>query len=176
VNTNPVENPATCPPAREGQCEEKIIWAFDVDNGECCEYDGFCKSPEGWEQYKDLGTCEAVGTPPESDCPPAQDAECEEKQVWGHAKGIGDCCQYSGFCKIPDGFEQYKDEETCLAEIGQGSPLETCPEPGAGECEEKIVWAKTNDTGACCQYNGFCKIPNGLEQYKDKETCENEGQ
>jgi hypothetical protein len=162
---------SNCPEAREGECEEKTIWAADMESGECCEYNGFCKSPDGWEQYKDMETCVASLNPPSAACPPPLDNECEEKVFWAKNPDSGDCCQYARPCTTPDGWEKFKDIQTCEEPSSTGAQ---CPLALEAECEEKVVWGLDADNNVCCEYAGFCMIPDDLEQYKDAATCEGE--
>ena len=171
-STSDVSQPVSnCPDAREDDCEEKTIWALNVDTGTCCEYAGFCKSPDGWEQYKDLATCESSLNPPSSNCPPPLDNECEQKTFWAKSPDTGECCQYARPCTTPDGWEKFKDLQTCEEPDSTGVQ---CPPAIEAECEEKTVWGLDKPNNACCQYAGFCMIPDGLEQYKDLDTCEGE--
>jgi hypothetical protein len=160
-----------CPVEREAECEEKTIWALDGDNGQCCEYSGFCKSPEDWESYKDLETCKsAIGAPSET-CPPPLDIPCEEKTFWAKNPNSGECCEYARPCTTPSGWEKFKDIETCEEPTTLGTG---CPPAVEAECEEKAVWALDKPNNICCEYAGFCMVPEGLETYKEPGTCEGE--
>jgi hypothetical protein len=160
-----------CPVPREDECEEKAIWALDSDNDQCCEYAGFCKSPEGWEQYKDPQTCEGAIGAPSATCPPPLDIPCEEKTFWAKNPDSGECCEYARPCTTPTGWEKFKDEMTCEEPSSTGAE---CPPAVEAECEEKAVWGLDKNNNMCCEYSGFCMIPDGLEQYKDAGTCEGE--
>jgi hypothetical protein len=180
-----------CPPPLEGvSCEEKNFWAKSPDTGECCKYLKPCTPPTGWEKFMSEATCEKL-TPPQEACPPAkgdlpEEIQCEEKQVWTYLEEQDVCCVYDGFCMVPFGFEYHENQESCEALVTTSSKcFESgtikdvpvgCPPGKEGECEEKTLWAKNSSTGVCCQYSGFCKVPQGWETYKDSDTCENDAQ
>lgn len=53
---------STCPsprPSPTGFCAAKPVLAKNPTTGECCGYGSSCVSPEGWEIFPDLRTCEA---------------------------------------------------------------------------------------------------------------------
>jgi hypothetical protein len=161
-------NPDECPAPLDSECEEKTIWALDPENEKCCEYNGFCKSPEGWEQYKDPVACDAVIDPPSPTCPPPLDIQCEVRPFWAKNPESGECCKYVHPCTTPEGWEKFDNEATCEdPSPSQGG----CPPALDKECEEQQVWAYVEEIDACCEYDGVCMIPSGHEQH-DKETCE----